>query len=601
MNPLTRLVASTVVAAVLSSGGVSSQQAPAPARTALRGATAIDVVAGTAVADAVIVIEGDRITAFGGRTTPIPAGAAIVDLSGKFVIPGLFDSHVHYQPFLGELYLNFGVTSAMTLGSGGRQVLGEGYWRNSHSPDVRTPRLYGTGRENLNALVSPSMSRAEVRAGVQRWLKGEPDMANTPQFGADNKQMWTWAVEAIHEAGLFAFGHTDHAPESVAAGHDGVEHIWGFAQATMTAKELEDYQKGEYLHWGLFLKDTARLDEMIRDAVKRGVYLNPTMGYELGSQSALARKHENLTYDLFRDGSLMAYYPDNLAQGSLLKFRAIRNFSIRHENLVPLSKLTPEEMNAFNEAYRLSGAFIKRWVELGGKIMGGTDDPFPGATGFNQHMEMAMLVEVGLTPMQALKAMTVWGAEVMTARRKTPTRPPIGWIGAGAFADLVVLGANPLENIDNTRRIERVMKGGKFVRLGYTADYPKPQAPIRAIPSTPEPEISGITPNAVAEGSPEFEITVDGVGFISDSVVRVDGVSVPTTFVNIRTLRARIAADVVARSLPNRFNEPGPFQLNGVYGDRTVRITVFNRPPDGGTSNSVSLRVQAKWLRSETR
>ena len=84
-------------------------------------------------------------------------------------------------------------------------------------------------------------------------------------------------------------------------------------------------------------------------------------------------------------------------------------------------------------------------------------------------------------------------------------------------------------------------------------------------------------------------MTVEGVGFISDSIVRVDGVSVPTTFVDIRTLKARIPADVVARALPNRFNEPGPFQLNGVYGDRNVKITVFNRPPDGGTSNSVSL------------
>jgi hypothetical protein len=74
-------------------------------------------------------------------------------------------------------------------------------------------------------------------------------------------------------------------------------------------------------------------------------------------------------------------------------------------------------------------------------------------------------------------------------------------------------------------------------------------------------------------------------------------VSVPTTFANIRTLRARIPAGVAARALPNRFNEPGPFQLNGVYGDRTVNIPVFNRPADGGTSDSVSLRVQAKWLR----
>jgi hypothetical protein len=612
MNALTRLVALTFATAVLVAGGLqasgslpwasgmSSQQAAAPVRTALRGATVIDVVAGTTVPNAVIVIEGDRITAFGGPTTPIPAGAASVDLSGKFVIPGLFDSHVHYQPFLGELYLNFGVTSAMALG--GRPALGEAYWKESHSPGFRTPRLYGTGRTNLNTLINPSMTRDQVRAGVQEWLKGQPDMANLPQYSpTDNKDMWTWAVEAIHEAGLFAFGHTDLAPESIRAGHDGVEHIWGFAQATMTPQELQNYQKGEYLHWGLFLKDTARLDEMIRDAVKRGVYLNPTMGYELGSQSALARTHENLMYDLFRDGQLMAYYPENLAQGSLLKFRAIRNFSIRHENLVPLSKLSAEEIKAFGEAYRLSGEFIKRWVQAGGKIMGGTDDPFPGATGFNQHMEMAMLVEVGLTPMQALKAMTIWGAEVMTARRKAATQPPVGWIGPGALADIVVLGANPLENIDNTRRIERVMKGGTFVRLGYTADYARPQAPIRAIPSTPEPEISGITPNAVAEGSPEFEMTVEGVGFISDSVVRVDGVSVPTTFVNIRTLKARIPAGSVARSLPNRFNEPGPFQLNGVYGDRTVRITVFNRPPDGGTSNSVSLRIQAKWLRSEPR
>ena len=594
MRNSARLIASTFAAAAFFSSVVGSQQPALSAPTVLRGATVIDVVANTTVPDAVIVIEGDRITAFGGRTTPIPPGAAIVDLPGKFIIPGLVDSHTHYQPFLGELFLNFGVTSVVGLGV--RPVVGEAYWKNTQSPDFRSPRLFGTGRTNLNTFINSAMTREQVRAGVQDWLKGEPDLANLPQFGSDNRQMWTWTAEAVHDAGLFVFGHTDLAPESIKAGHDGVEHIWGFAQALLTPQELENYQRGQYLHWGLFLKDTARIDQMIRDAVQRGVYLNPTMGYELGSQSSLARKHEDLMYELFRNGALMAYYPENLANGSLLKFRAIRNFSVRHENLVPLSKLSADEITAFNEAYRLSGDFIRRWVQAGGKIMGGTDDPFPGATGFNQHMEMAMLVEVGLTPIQALKAMTIWGAEVMTAKRRTPTAPQVGFIGAGAFADLVVLGANPLDNIDNTRRIERVMKGGRFIRLGYSPDYTRPQGPIKAIPSTPEPEISGITPNSVAEGSSGFEMTVEGVGFIGESVVRVDGVSVPTTFVNIRTLKAAIPASVVARALPNRFNEPGPFQLNGVYGDRTVKITVFNRPPDGGTSNSVSLRVQAKWL-----
>ena len=595
MHIVTRCVLPAVLAATAFGTVALSQQVPATGPTALTGATVIDVVAGTAVPNAVIVIDGDRITAFGGSTTPIPAGAARVDLSGKFVIPGLFDSHVHYQPFLGELFLNFGVTSVMNLG--GSAAVGDAYWKESQSPEFRAPRLFGIGRTNLGTFINVSMTRDQVRAAVREWLRGDPDMASMPQFSPANRQMWEWAAEAVHEAGLFTFGHTDLAPESVRVGHDGVEHIWGFAQALMTPQELENYQKGEYLHWGLFLKDVPRMEQMIREAVQRGVYLNPTMGYELGSQSTLARKHENLMYDLFRDGALMAYYPENLAGGSLLKFRGIRNFSVRHENLVPLSKLSPDEVQAFSEAYRLSGAFIRRWVQAGGKVMGGTDDPFPGATGFNQHMEMAMLVEVGLTPMQALRAMTLWGAEVMTARRKVPVQPTIGVIAPGAFADIVVLGANPLVSIDNTRAIERVMKGGRFIRLGYTAGYTRPQGAVRAIPSTPEPEISGITPNAIAEGSPAFEMTIEGVGVISDSIVRVDGVSVPTTFVSIRTLKASIPASVVARALPNRFNEPGPFQLNGVYGDRTVKITVFNRPPDGGTSNSVSLRVQAKWLR----
>jgi len=56
---------------------------------------------------------------------------------------------------------------------------------------------------------------------------------------------------------------------------------------------------------------------------------------------------------------------------------------------------------------------------------------------------------------------------------------------------------------------------------------------------------------------------------------------------------------IVARAAPHRFNYPGPEQHPGIYGDRTVKITVYNGPPDGGTSNSVSLRVFAKWLAEE--
>src|SRR5437879_12300832 len=82
------------------------------------------------------------------------------------------------------------------------------------------------------------------------------------------------------------FGHTENAPGSVRAGQDVVEHLWRFAEALMTAQELEDYHKGKYLHWGLFRKDQARIDQLIKDAVAKGTYLNTTLGYEQGRQTA---------------------------------------------------------------------------------------------------------------------------------------------------------------------------------------------------------------------------------------------------------------------------------------------------------------------------
>ena len=154
----------------------------------------------------------------------------------------------------------------------------------------------------------------------------------------------------------------------------------------MSPQELEAFRKGEHLHWGLFLKDEARMDVMIREAVQRGAYLNPTLVYELGSQSPLAHKHEMQIYDLYRSAALMAYYPADLAQQLLLKARAARNFSTRYENLVELSRLNPQDRQQFREAYRLSGEFVRKGAQAGGKIMAGTDDPQVGTSGLSVHM-----------------------------------------------------------------------------------------------------------------------------------------------------------------------------------------------------------------------
>ena len=564
--------------------------------TVLTGATLIDGTGRAAIPDSVIVIDGDKFVSIGGKGTSYPSNATVINVAGKFIIPGLVDSHTHSRPFCGELYLNHGVTSIFILNPWGTNDNTLDAVRASQQPATRSPRYFGNADRFP---LAPNMTHEQVREQFKEWIAKKPDFAVLPSYNERNKQAYQWAAELMHEAGLFVFGHTEDAPASNRAGHDGIEHIWGYAQHLMTREELHGFQTGKQLHWGSSLKDKTRIDQLIKEAVGRGAYLNPTLVYELGSQSSLARKHENDVYEVYRNGALMTYYPRNLADSLLLKFRAVRTFSSRYENPVPLANLAPKDLQEFKDAFRLSQEFTKRWVELGGKIIGGTDDPSVGTCGLSVHMEMAMLVEAGLTPMQALQALSLWGAEMLTARKKSPTKPPVGFIGEGAYADLVVLSANPLANIENTRKVERVMKGGRFLELGYTPHYTARVEVRGAIPSTPVPEVSAITPNTIAEGNAAFEITIEGVGFVTNSLVHVDDMPVPTTFVDIRTLKARVPASVVARAIPHRFNYPGPEQHPGIYGDRTVKITVFNGPPDGGTSNSASLRVFAKWLAEE--
>src|ERR1035437_3758235 len=69
----------------------------------LKGATVIDGLGHAPVSNAVVVIEGEKIKSLGGKETSYPSDATVIDLFGKFVIPGLVDDHVHYQPWLGEL------------------------------------------------------------------------------------------------------------------------------------------------------------------------------------------------------------------------------------------------------------------------------------------------------------------------------------------------------------------------------------------------------------------------------------------------------------------------------------------------------------------
>jgi len=355
----------------------------------------------------------------------------------------------------------------------------------------------------------------------------------------------------------------------------------------MLPEQLRSFREGKLLTWATTLTDWNKLDGMIADAVRQGAYLNPTLHYEWGGMSRRAREREIEDYLTLSDPDLV-YFPKNIAVSILARQRQIKNFSSRYESMPYVARLPAADRKEFEAGFRNVLEFTRRFAAAGGKIHGGTDTVTGGTPGLSQHHEMEMLVEAGLTPMQALKAATSWPAELLEGKNGARGRAKIGSIRPGNFADLVVVSADPVNDISNTKKIERVMKNGRWVELTYHPEYvtlQKPAAPLAA--STFAPVISSIAPSSVKEGSASIHVVLEGSGFMMTSLVRLDGISVKTTFRDPRHLEFELPASAIARATPNPYSSPGPAQNVGIIGDRAVAVHVFNPPPEGGTSNTV--------------
>jgi hypothetical protein len=570
------------VTGILALAALTSSPAQAPSTLLIRGATIIDGLADAPLRDRSLLIEGNTIRDVLPADAPAPAGAQVLDLTGKFIIPGLFDSHVHWEQYMGELYVNHGMTSVVALENVPKAL----HTRSQDAGDL--PRFFHSGGRQQ---FSDNTAEADIRQAVRSWLLNEPDLAWFPQYNDRLSRAYVIAADEVHKAGFMIFGHTDNAPGSVRDGMDIIEHVWGFAEAAMSPQDLRSFKEGKFLTFATPMTDWNKLDGMIADAIRRGAYLNPTLHYEWGGMSRRAQQRELEDYRVLSNPDL-AYFPRNVTDGILARQRQIKNFSSRYENTPWISRLPAEDRKEFEAGFKNVLEFNKRYVAAGGKIQAGTDTVAGGTPGLSMHHEMEMLVEAGLTPMQALKAATSWSTELLEGKNKARGSAKIGSIRAGNFADLVVVSADPLSDISNTKKIERVMKNGRWVELGYHPEYVTLARPARPIvASNSAPTISLIQPNSVQEGSPPVRVALEGSGFTTTSLVRVDGISVKTTFRNPRRLEFDLPASAVARAAPDTFSPPGPAQNVGIIGYRAVSVHVFNPPPEGGTSNTVHQMV----------
>ena len=220
-------------------------------------------------------------------------------------------------------------------------------------------------------------------------------------------------------------------------------------------------------------------------------------------------------------------------------------------------------------SYRNLQHLIHKLVQSGGRVLSGPDSPNMVMPGLALHHEMQLMVDAGLTPMQALMSATKWPSEFLRKQDQ------LGTIATGKIADAVVLTANPLQDIANTKSIEMVIKDGAIVdrtmHPDYTNPIPRPESDQSQI--NPEPRARSVSPVIATEGDGSAAIVIRGQNFVSTSIVTFDGQLIATQFVNPSELKATIPARLLARV--------GTFSLK-----------VSSPKPGGGLSNDVKFMVK---------
>lgn len=419
-----------------------------PEGIALIGGTVFDGSGGPPLRDAVIIVRGAHVETIAPRANfDMPGRMEEIDITGKWVIPGLIDAHAHVEPWALDRYLAYGVTSVRNLHGPLDSILALRD-RVKHGAQ-RSPRIYSTG-----AMVDGNPPTYPDALGVSDPGAARRAVDSLVLRGVDGLKLYTrmdstLLAAALDEARTFNLRTTAHlgltdAVTAAALGLRSIEHLTGVPEATRGNREplMAAHRRGFFAGWTASARSWSTLDstELARVAqvlAERQVVLVPT----LVVHETFSRLGDSA---LYQDPALRAVPP-----------RAIADWNT--PDMIRRAGWTQADFDAFGRSLPAMDRFIRMFRAAGGIIAVGSDavnqQLIPGES---THREMELLVRAGLAPEDALLAATRNGALLIGA-------DSIGTIAPGRVADLVVLGADPLTNIRNTKSIERVMVRGVLV------------------------------------------------------------------------------------------------------------------------------------------
>jgi len=393
------------------------------------GGRLIDGTGNAPIERSVLIVQNGRIQAVGAEgSVEIPAGAARIDVTGRTIVPGFINAHGHVGNVRGlevdqysrenvldqlALYARYGVTTVVSLGDD--RAEGVRIRDEQQDPALDRARVFVAG-----PVLTPETPE-EAALQVQQiadlgadWAKIRVD-SNLGASTAMSPAVYGAVIEESHRRGIPVAGHLidlEDAKGLVRAGVDFLAHS---------------------------VRDQPVDDELIALLRERRICLSPTLTREIST---------------FVYGSRPDFFDDP--------------FFLREADPAVMAQLEePERQRRTREnaggrywaaQLPLAKENLKTLVDAGVRVAMGTDSGPPGRfQGYFEHLEMEMMADAGLTPMQIIVSATG------DAARCTGLDNEIGTLEPGKYADFLVLGSNPLEDIRNTRTIESVWISGNLV------------------------------------------------------------------------------------------------------------------------------------------